>query len=163
MTLEKKSFTLKYDHPSLILCTNVLVSEVNQGLGVGCGEFNAVWDTGATNTVITENIVGRLGLEPIGVVEMHTVNGTREGGVYLVDLCLPNQLWITGVPAIDSEINDADVLIGMDIISMGDFAITNKFDKTWFTFQTPPTHRIDFVEEWKREQGKPGFRKQPKN
>ena len=32
------------------------------------------------------------------------------------------------------DIGDYDVIIGMDIITLGDFVITNKDDQTWFAF-----------------------------
>ena len=38
-----------------------------------------------------------------------------------------------------------DVLIGMDIIGSGDFAITNHKGKTVFSFRIPSIGRIDFV------------------
>lgn len=37
-----------------------------------------------------------------------------------------------------------DLLIGMDIISLGDFAITNVNGKTTFSFRLPSTSIIDF-------------------
>ena len=39
---------------------------------------------------------------------------------------------------------DVDVLIGMDIISKGDFSITASQGKTKFSFQIPSTHDIDY-------------------
>jgi hypothetical protein len=42
-------------------------------------------------------------------------------------------------------LTDFDVLIGMDIIGTGDFAVTNLGDTTVFTFRTPSVERIDFV------------------
>jgi len=44
-----------------------------------------------------------------------------------------------------SIFGDSDVLIGMDIISLGDFAVTNFQEKTVFTFRIPSVERIDFV------------------
>ena len=36
-----------------------------------------------------------------------------------------------------SDIDDYDMLVGMDIITLTDFCITNKDKKTRFTFRTP--------------------------
>ena len=47
----------------------------------------------------------------------------------------------------EGDITGTDVLIGMDIISQGDFAITASQGETKFTFQIPSTHDIDFVKE----------------
>jgi hypothetical protein len=48
-----------------------------------------------------------------------------------------------------SEMNlpDVDFLFGMDIIRLGDFAITHFNDSTKYTFQIPSTHDIDFSRE----------------
>ena len=37
------------------------------------------------------------------------------------------------------------VLIGMDIITSGDFSVSNYNGKTVFTFRTPSQERIDYV------------------
>ena len=53
------------------------------------------------------------------------------------------------VKVVDCEdvLGGADMLIGMDIITMGDFAITNFNGKTTFSFVTPAKRTIDYVEE----------------
>ena len=38
------------------------------------------------------------------------------------------------------------MLIGMDVINAGDFAITNKDGKTVFSFRIPSMERIDFTQ-----------------
>ncbi len=56
-------------------------------------------------------------------------------------------LKIKNIPvASTSSIGGNDVLIGMDIICLGDLAITNKNRKTTFTFSIPPHKELDFVE-----------------
>lgn len=42
--------------------------------------------------------------------------------------------------------NDTDIVIGMDVISQGDFAISNFEGKTIFTFRCPSVAKIDFKE-----------------
>jgi hypothetical protein len=49
---------------------------------------------------------------------------------------LPNQLLSDRVTV--SEIQGVDMLIGMDIIQLGDFSISNFEKKTVFTFAIPP-------------------------
>jgi uncharacterized protein YecA (UPF0149 family) len=41
-------------------------------------------------------------------------------------------------------VNGPDVLIGMDIICSGDFAVTNKGGKTVFSYRYPSISPIDF-------------------
>ena len=45
-----------------------------------------------------------------------------------------------------SSIGGGEILIGIDIICLGDFAITNKNNKTTFSFSIPPYKELDFVE-----------------
>jgi preprotein translocase subunit SecA len=45
-------------------------------------------------------------------------------------------------------LSGTDVLIGMDIISKGDFSITASQQKTKFSFQIPSTHDTDYVKEY---------------
>ena len=115
----------------------------------GAKEFVAIWDTGATNTVISPKIVQKCELKPIGVVEVHTANGERLSQVYLVSIFLPNHVIFPQVRVTEGNILDTDVLIGMDIITRGDFVITNKDKKTVFSFRMPSVERIDFVEQAK--------------
>ncbi len=44
-----------------------------------------------------------------------------------------------------AAVKGADVLIGMDIIGAGDFAVTNLNGKTTFSYRYPSMERIDFV------------------
>ena len=52
----------------------------------------------------------------------------------------------------ETEFSGGDVLIGMDIISQGDFAVTNHGGITKFSFRMPSVTHIDFVEEFKKSQ-----------
>jgi len=47
----------------------------------------------------------------------------------------------------ENAVDGCDVLIGMDVITTGDLAITNHNGKTTFSFRVPPCEEIDFVAE----------------
>ena len=134
---------------------NVLVSPCRVGLaGASAGEprdeFFAIWDTGSTRSVITQNVVDRCGLKLIGRAQlMHAgVNEEPdETDVYLVNLGLPNGVVVQNVPVSQSGFTGGDVLVGMDIINTGDFAITHANDQTKFTFEIPPQADINFVDD----------------
>ncbi len=51
----------------------------------------------------------------------------------------------------------ADVLIGMDIITQGDVAITNLGGNTVFSFRIPSQKQVDFVQEHAEESRREQF------
>ena len=111
--------------------------------------FIALWDTGATGTCISSNVVQKLGMVSTGRKTILTPSGQIIVNEYLADIYLPNGVQVKDIPICDSEIGKQglDVLIGMDIICMGDFAVTNYNGKTAFSFRIPSQKRIDFVQE----------------
>ncbi len=113
--------------------------------------FRAIFDTGATNCVITQKIVDACGLKPISMAVVKTANGEHNCEVYLVNIGLPNRVAFTNWRVTKQELPpNTDVLIGMDIIGAGDFAVTHKDKKTVFSFRYPSSARIDFVEEYNK-------------
>ena len=106
-----------------------------------------IWDTGATGSAITSEVAKKLGLKPITMTDVHTAGGIRACNVYMVDLLLPNDILVSNVQVTEADMTSNDVLIGMDIITLGDFAITNFGGKTRFSFSIPSTRTIDFVQE----------------
>ncbi len=46
-----------------------------------------------------------------------------------------------------STAGNFDFIIGMEIITLGDFALTNVGDKSIASFRVPPARTIDYVEE----------------
>jgi hypothetical protein len=110
-------------------------------------QFNAIWDTGATNCVITQAVVDACGLAPIGMTRVQGVHGTEDAEVYLVNVYLPNQVFFQSVRVTKGAFVGADILIGMDIITQGDFAVTNLGGVTKFSYRYPSETHIDFVVE----------------
>lgn len=117
---------------------------------------NAIWDTGASASVITDKVVKQLGLIPTGMSVVSTANGTVNQPTYIVDIQLPNNVTVkdvtvTGVAALSGN---CDVLIGMDIINTGDLSITNHNGVTCMSFRIPSSHEIDYVKNstWRHGQ-----------
>lgn len=108
---------------------------------------HGIWDTGATNSVITQKVVDNLGLQPTGKAEVHGVHGKAEADTFLVNVFLPNNVGIQAVTVTKAFVTGADVLVGMDIIGFGDFCVTNVGGMTALTFRTPSGRDIDFVKE----------------
>jgi len=110
-------------------------------------KFKALWDTGAMASVISTDVVSILGLKPIGKARVFHANGESTVCTYLINISLPNGIEFSSLLVTEGLLNDTDVLIGMDVISKGDFAITSADGDTKMSFQTPSTHEIDFVQE----------------
>lgn len=121
-------------------------------------EFNALWDTGATGCVITQSVVDACGLVSTGRAIVKGVHGESEVDTFLVNIYLPNDVGFSQVLATIGDFGkDADVLIGMNIISKGDFAVTNLDGITKFSFRLPSEVHIDFEEETRRTNLVPQF------
>ena len=156
---KRHAFTTKYSQRVSVLFTDIGVSKPEYDGKPS--KFRGVWDTGATNTVISKGVVDALGLKAVRTTRNQTANGEREAGVYIVDLYLPNMVRLRGQAVIDGLLADAEVLIGMDVIGEGDFAVTHHGAGTCMTFQLPSGKHIDFVKEINQTKPTKGFR-QPK-
>ena len=78
---------------------------------------------------------------------MHTTNKTVFRNSYLVDVGLPNSYIVPDIRVVDVDalIGGADALIGMDIITPGDFSITNFNGQTMMSFRMPSVAHIDYT------------------
>lgn len=140
------AFTTHFSGPSGKLYNRVLV--MSEGKKT---EAVALWDTGATGTCISEELAEKLNLVSVGKRQVHTPSGQSVFDDYCIDLVLPNNTGIKGVRVTATKIGQQqiDVLIGMDIICLGDFAVSTHNGKTQFTFRTPSVADADFVENQK--------------
>ncbi len=124
----------------------------NEGLVIKT--FKGIWDTGATGTVITKKVVEALELKPTGQAEIHTADGKSIKNTYLVNIHLPMNLGIQNVKVTEGVLHsDTDLLIGMDIITLGDFSITHSNGQTVMSFGIPSCESVDYVQ--KINQNKP--------
>ena len=107
-----------------------------------------IWDTGATHSALSPKIAKDLGLNPIDTVIVYGVNSSKVADVVIASISLSNGIFLTERRFSVSEIPGTDVLIGMDIIMLGDFAISNGEGKTRFSFAIPPfKSKISFTEK----------------
>ncbi len=112
-------------------------------------EYLGLWDTGATSSCITRKVVGDNSLNPVGIQEVVGAYGGKNiRPVYLICLYLPNGMFVENIQAIEAELENLDALIGMDVISLGDFSISNIDNKTSFSFRFPSIIEADFVREY---------------
>ena len=100
----------------------------------------ALWDTGAVTSVIDKSLVEKLDLVPFDSGRAYTAQGFYESSMYLLDVLLPNNIIVKGLRVGDGEFQGFDMLIGMDVISLGDFHLTND-GNTVFKFVIPPEEK----------------------
>lgn len=150
---QHRAFTTRYITRVLVLKTDVgvclpFLGQPSKDEKIVIEKFKAIWDTGATNSVVTEAVAQKLGLKPIRVARVYHAVGESFSPVYLVNIALPNNVIVQGVTVTRGVLPEDDqVLIGMDIIGMGDFAVTNVGGKTVMSFRLPSHREIDFIPE----------------
>ena len=111
--------------------------------------FKGVWDTGASNSVITQDVIDQCGLKPTGMTEVHGVHGKNIVETFLVDLTLAGRVTVTDLRVTKGNLfGGLHVLIGLDVINWGDFSVTNVGGNTTYSFRAPSQERIDYVERW---------------
>lgn len=149
MNIKPVAFTLSVDRKVGVLKTPVNIystKEFNVNYKPLKKTYMALWDTGSTITVISEKLAKQLKLDPVGEMPVETASGKYIAKKYIISLSLPNRLNIENVMISSGILGPGiDILIGMDIITLGDFSITNYNNKTVFSFRFPSCEIIDFV------------------
>lgn len=136
------SFTVPYGVTSTALFIRVK-AEAN-------GEYYEGWgliDTGSVDSGITETVVNKLNVVPIKGKEYHTANGKIVAPRYNISLTLQNNVVFSDIQAslFTNNGDGFDFLIGMDIISQGNLAVTNSNGVKLISFEYPTHGTIDFT------------------
>ena len=136
------SFRKEFDTLADAIISNVVVTdavEVGENLPAPRYFYSeaAAWDTGAQFTFISPRIVDALGLKPTGRGRFMGIGGDQESDTFTVHIVLSNGKVMQNAEVYCSDLDDYDLLIGMDIITQTDFLITNQDGKTTFQFRTP--------------------------
>ena len=97
--------------------------------------------------MITPKVIATCALSQTGLRNVTDVNETRISPTYLINITLLNSLQVREIVVTQGGLpnSNADVLIGMDIINLGDFAVTNNGGATAFSFRFPSIEKIDFT------------------
>ncbi len=146
-----QAFTLDFKHAVNRLITYAYVSKAFDPAKPpaqlpASEKVDALWDTGATGSVLSERLATSLALPVIGTGLVLHAGGTSSTNRYIVNVGLPNKVVVCGVVA--SELiggHDFDLIIGMDIISSGDFSLTHYNGRTCLSFRIPSCERLDYV------------------
>lgn len=114
---------------------------------------NGLWDTGAQNSAITSKAAKQLGLTAIKKANIRGVHGVQEVNVYYIEIVLNNpDITLKCLATECNELSNdgsVDLLLGMNVISRGDFSISNFGGNTTMTFRVPSLEDKDFVAELK--------------
>ena len=107
---------------------------------------NALWDTGAMLSVISPKVAEKLNLDIVDTIQITGINGESLAEVSVISIRFPNGAIIQDVRvAICNMSPENEMIIGMDVITQMDIAITNGGGQTQFSFAVPPfENRIDF-------------------
>lgn len=152
-----QAFTIKYKGLVDRIITDVKISKafdpqitpMNQMQLI---DFKALWDTGASKSVITQATASTIGLIPVGNAMVSHAGGNSLSNTYLISIFLPNMVGIAGVLVSECPniAGNFGAIIGMDIIAGGDLSISNFNKQTWMTFRYPSYHTCDYVIEFNR-------------
>jgi len=137
-------------------CTVMLPSRPEDKIKGPEYRTKALWDTGATNCAITSETIKNMGLKPVTRRYVNHADGRTLANVYLINVVLPNRVIFTFIKA--TECKDTagkfGIIIGMDIICTGDFAVTNVGGKSMMSFRVPSQETIDYVEDFRKMEEK---------
>lgn len=141
---EELVFTKVYDEFDGRIITEEHIWNGENPIAVTAG-----WDTGSTYSCISPELANQLNLQPLNVDDLHTPYGIKRSKVYEIDILI-NKQFTYGIQVMENpniHEDNVDLLIGMDIISEGDFAISTYEGKTSFSFRIPSKGLIDFTKE----------------
>lgn len=108
----------------------------------------ALWDTGASGSVITKSLAQKMGLKPQSRQKVYHAGGQSISNVYIVNIYFEPKIRVLSVRVTECDDNHRfGMIIGMDVITMGDFSISNFANKTTFSFRVPSEKKTDYVKE----------------
>ena len=146
----KQICVLTFNNPDIIkqILTPVYIGKSKEDI-TDDNFFYALWDTGAMVSCITDQVIEKYKLTPTGKTEVLGINlkTSKETDTYSIDFMFGNGYGFNDIRVLRVEKQDRfDVIIGMDIISKGDFAISNS-NGTSFSFRVPSMGTANFLNE----------------
>lgn len=121
------------NNPLLRIYTEIGIENPETGES---GRIKALWDTGAMNSGIRKDIVEAFGLKEESKALLRSVNATTPTNWYKCRLLIEEEHPITLDVLLIPDMEDAHFMIGMDIISKGDFILKrNQKGETIFEFK----------------------------
>jgi hypothetical protein len=145
------AFTVRYKGRSLRLTSEIeIFPAFAPGQTPSTGKkFVALYDTGATHSAVSPQVVADLNLPVIRAGNAAVGGGMIPTTVHLVNIALPNKVMFPMVTVSKMVLLGFDAIIGMDILGNGDFSVTHHNGNTTFSFCLPSLKEIDFVGDLK--------------
>ena len=83
---------------------------------------DALWDTGATKTHVTQSLIDAFNFKQKDMVTTHTHQGDIDANTYIVTLELPTGVIVEDLEVLSGDYDSVDIgiIIGMDIINCCD-------------------------------------------
>lgn len=98
----------------------------------------AIWDTGATSSMISSAMAKKLQLQPHGTVQIAGVHGIQNARYYFVDMIFGNGFAIPAIKVSEAaDFGGFDMLVGMDIIGRGIMSIDGTKEHLKVSFLYP--------------------------
>lgn len=131
----------------IIIPIHILTDEYPIPTSQNC--FEAVWDTGATNTCISPHLANTMKLKSIGETSIEGFTGFSNSLLFKSDLLLPNNIVFRDHLFFGSGLGSVDMLLGMDVISKCNSSIISKENGIDFSFEIPiiKNNEYDLYEE----------------
>lgn len=141
-----------YTKPEPILVNRIIIDCKVGMIGADVDTMSklmALWDTGAMITCISKSYADKLGLMADDTTIIRGANNEPfETNVYSVQIKMGElPIPFIRVAELPMEGTGRDVIVGMDIMKLGDLMITNYGGKTKLTFRTPSLETVDYVED----------------
>ena len=114
---------------------------------------DALWDTGASISAITPVIMNKLKVTPVDKKTIAGIHSTQTVDIVYITVELPNSVIKKNIEVAVCNIpSNVGMILGMDIILLGDFALSNGNSQTLFSFAAPPfKEKTDFSKRQNEE------------
>jgi len=116
------------------IVSKAVITSVDSGRSMNVA---AIWDTGATTSLVNDKIVKSLQLKEIGIAQVKHVAGATAFPIHLAAIEIEGGMNIAEHRLVSfPSIHAFDMIIGMDIIALGRFCIENEDGNTVFSFRS---------------------------
>lgn len=128
-------FTLSEDSSQNEIKTPVKLRNPLTSKEIAC---DAIWDTGATSSMISNTMASALSLKPTGQTSIVGVHGTNTARCYVVNLVFCNGVVLPEVKVAEaSNVGGFGFLVGMDIIGRGVLHVDGTTRRLEVRFELP--------------------------